>query len=188
MFSVRSTGAPVLVTFLQSAPWDLTPVTLCAVNALCASLSPWPTTRRAISAHPWTPAWWLVGWWLRHRCPWSRQRHNLVSQPCIPLFPSVSQQIKVAFWRKKIKSNLSQRSPALNGHLCYVASLFLSLCSTFPIKESVLNGHLSYTATNFWSPGWPHKTDLTVILTKLQVTTLVFLGWAVITGVRITAR
>jgi hypothetical protein len=30
------------------------------------------------------------------------------------------------------------------------------------LKQSVLNGHLSYTATNFWSLGWPRRTDLTV--------------------------
>jgi hypothetical protein len=43
--------------------------------------------------------------------------------------------------------------------LCFCPSAAHSLQ-----KQSVLNSHLSYAATNFWSPGWPLKTDLTVIL------------------------
>jgi hypothetical protein len=44
--------------------------------------------------------------------------------------------------------------------LCFCPSAAHSL-----LKQSVLNGHLSYTATNFWTPGWPLKTDLTVFCT-----------------------
>jgi hypothetical protein len=36
-------------------------------------------------------------------------------------------------------------------------------------EQSVLNGHLSYTATNFGSPGWLHKTDLTVVLLSFDL-------------------
>jgi hypothetical protein len=45
------------------------------------------------------------------------------------------------------KKQQQKWSPAFNGHLCYSATLFLSLCSTFPIKTicpkrpSVLYSH-----------------------------------------------
>jgi hypothetical protein len=55
-----------------------------------------------------------------------------------------------------------------NGHLpltvvCVMRPLcFCPAAAHSLLKESVLNGHLSYTSTNFWSPGWLLKTDLTV--------------------------
>jgi hypothetical protein len=35
-----------------------------------------------------------------------------------------------------LQSNLSYRSPAFNGYLSSTASLFLTLCNTFPIKNN----------------------------------------------------
>jgi hypothetical protein len=57
--------------------------------------------------------------------------------------------------------------------------------SLLHLKQSVLKGHLSYMATNFWSPGWPLKTDLTVMVGVLGVATWQYLqwvswGWAVV--------
>jgi hypothetical protein len=41
---------------------------------------------------------------------------------------------------------------------------FCPSAAHYLLKQSVLNGHLSYTATNFWSPGWSPKTDLTIYI------------------------
>jgi hypothetical protein len=46
--------------------------------------------------------------------------------------------------------------------LCFCPSAAHSL-----LKQSVLNGHLYNTVTNFWSSGWPLKTDLTVLYSRI---------------------
>jgi hypothetical protein len=63
-------------------------------------------------------------------------------------------------------SSYSQIGPSGHLSLTVICVMRPFICCPsavhFLLKQSVLHGHLSYTDTNFWSPGWPLRTDLTV--------------------------
>jgi hypothetical protein len=62
-----------------------------------------------------------------------------------------------------------------NGHLPLTIIWVMRLLCFCPyaahsvLKKSVLNSQLSYTDTNFWSLGWPLKTNLTVTISTINV-------------------